>query len=347
VSRPPEPPRLTDDSAAALRQLIMGFRATQLVAVAARLGVADRLARGPRTARELAADVDAHPEALHRLLRALASLGVFAETADGAFALTPLAEPLRADAAGSLRATAVLYGDEWLWRAYGRLLHSVRTGRPAFDDVHGEPIFAYLDRHPAAEAVFADAMSGFTERESAAVAEAYDFSRAATVVDVGGGQGALVAALLRRHPRLSGVVYDRAPAVAEARRRLAEAGLAARARGVAGDFFAAVPPGGDVYLLKSVIHDWDDAAAVAILRRCRAAMADSARLLVAERVVPPGNGASEAKLFDVNMLVVTGGKERTEREHRALLAAAGLALVRVHPTPSPLTLLEAEPAATA
>ena len=216
----------------------MGFRVTQLIYVAAKLGLADHLEQGPQTPHALAQAVGAEPQALYRLLRALASIGLFAETADGAFGLTPLAQVLQTNQAGSLRGLAILYGEEWLWQAYGHMLYSVQTGRPAFEHIHGEPLYGYLGHHPAAEAQFQAAMSGYSAQEAAAILAAYDFSRVATVVDVGGGHGALVAALLEAHPQLAGVVFDVASVVADARRRLADAGLAARATCVAGDFAA-------------------------------------------------------------------------------------------------------------
>lgn len=330
--------------AAMLRQLIMGFRTTQLIHVAAKLGLVDRLRQGSQTAAQLAAAVDAEPRALHRLLRALAGLGIFAETADHGFTLTPLARLLQADAPGSLRDLAVLYGEEWLWQAYGRLDFSVATGRPAFTQVHGQPFYDYLRDHPAAGAVFDAAMSGYSKLEAEAILAAYDFSGVARVVDVGGGQGALAAALLRAHAHLSAVVLDLAPAVAVAEGRLAAAGLADRATCLAGDFFTAVPPGGDLYLLKSILHNWSDDDAVRILRSCRRAMADRARLLVIERVLPAGNAPAEAKLFDINMLVVVGGAERTLPEYRGILEAAGFSLARILPTQSPVSLIEAVPA---
>ena len=332
-------------AAATLRQLIMGFRVTQLIYLAAKLGLADHLEQGPQTPHALAQAVGAEPQALYRLLRALASIGLFAETAYGAFRLTPLAQLLQTNLAGSLRGLAILYGEEWLWQAYGHMLYSVETGRPAFEQIHGEPLYDYLGHHPAAEAQFQAAMSGYSAQEAAAILAAYDFSRVATVVDVGGGHGALVAALLEAHPQLAGVVFDVASVVADARRRLADAGLAARATCVAGDFFAAVPSGGDTYLLKSVLHNWDDAAAARILRRCHQAMSRRARLLVIERVIPWGNTPAEAKLFDINMLVTVGGQERTEREYRALFQAAGFDLTQIIPTYSPLSLIEGAPAA--
>jgi SAM-dependent methyltransferase len=341
-SRPFRTPPAAD--AAMLRQHIMGFRATQLLYVAARLGLADRLEAGAQTAQQLAPQVGAAPRALHRLLRALAGLGIFAETEGGAFALTPAARLLQTEAPGSLRGLALLYGADWLWRAYGDLLHSVRTAAPAFAHIHGQSFYDYLQEHPAAGAVFQSAMSGMSAQEAAAILAAYDFAAARSVIDVGGGQGALLAALLQAHPHLAGVVLDLSPAIAGARALLSAAGLTTRATCVAGDFFTAVPKGGDVYLLKSVLHNWDDSDVVAILGNCRQAMVDGARLLVIERVIPEGNGPSEAKLFDINMLVTVGGQERTEAEYRRLLELAGLTLARLIPTTSALSLLEAVPA---
>jgi hypothetical protein len=331
-------------AATTLRQLIMGFRITQLIHVAAKLGLADHLQQGPQTAQALAQVVGAEPQALYRLLRALASLGIFTETAEGTFALTPLAELLQSEVPGSMRGLAVLYGEEWLWQVYGQMLYSVQTGQPAFEHVHGQPLFDYLHNNPTAGAAFHGGMSGYSAQEAAAILAVYDFSDVTTVVDVGGGHGTFVMALLRAYPHLSGIVFDLAPVVAGAQQQLTEAGLAARTTCVAGDFFTTLPSGGDLYFLKSVIHNWDDTAAVAILRTCRQAMTEHTRLLLAERVVPLGDTPAEAKLFDINMLVVLGGQERTEAEYHALFQAAGFTLTRIIPTQSPLSLIEGMPA---
>ena len=325
----------------ALRDRIMGFRATQMIHVAAKLGLADRLAAGPRSPYDLAIDIGAEPQALHRLLRGLASLGIFAEDAVGDFALTPQAELLRSDVQGSLRDIALLYGEDWMWQAYGSMMHSVRTGAPAFAKVHGQPLYGYLHEHPRAAAQFNAAMSGNSSHETAAILEAYDFATARTVVNIGGGHGALLAALLRAHPALSGILFDLPSVVAGAAPVLAETGIAERARCVAGDFFDEAPAGADLYVMKCVLHNWDDGDARRLLATCRAAMNEEARLLVIERVVPDGNEPSEAKLFDLNMLVVAGGRERTEREHRALFRDAGLALERIAATRSPLSVMVA------
>jgi hypothetical protein len=327
-----------------LRDRIMGFRTTQMIHVATKLGLADRLAAGPRSADDLAAAVGAEPQALHRLLRALAGIGIFAEDAAGDFALTAQAELLRSDVQGSLRDIALLYGEDWLWQTYGGMMHSVRTGAPAFAKVHGQPFYGYLHEHPRAAAQFNAAMSSFSNHETAAILEAYDFSAAREVVDIGGGHGALLAALLRAHPHLGGILFDLPSVVAGAMQILGETGIAERVRCLTGDFFDEAPAGADLYVMKSVLHNWEDGDAARILSTCRAAMQADARLLVIERVVPPGNVPAEAKLFDINMLVVAGGRERTELEYRLLLQEAGLTLERVAATRSPLSVIVATPA---
>jgi hypothetical protein len=332
-----------EDSHARMRQLIMGFRASQLVYVAAKLGVVDALAGGSRDADTLAYAVGAAPKPLYRLLRALASIGVLSEASDRTFALTPLAQPLRRDVPASLSSTALLYGDPVFWNAYGEMLHSIRTGETAFERAHGAPMYAHLAKNTEAAALFHQAMSGFSAHEITAILDAYDFSQLTTLVDVGGGQGALIAALLKAYPHLRGVILDREDVAAGARRFLEEAGVSERASFIAGDFFQAVPRDGSAYLLKSVVHNWDDAAAQTILSNCRQAMPANARLIVMERVIPEADTPSEAKLFDINMLVTVGGQERTEDEHRALLQASGFALTRVVPTASQLSLIEGTP----
>ena len=325
-----------------LRDMIMGFRATQLLYVAAKLHLADHLADEPRAADALARTVGADESALRRVLRALASLGILVET-DGTFALTELGQLLRRDVPGSLHGLAVLYGDDWLWRAYGQLLHSAMTGKSAFAHVHGTPFYDYLDRNSDAASLFQEAMAAYSRLEAAAIAEAYDFAPNSTVVDVGGGDGTLLAALLSAHPSLSGVLFDQPAVIARAEQVFAAAGVAPRAASVGGDFFSSVLPDGDVYLLKSVVHNWDDEPAERLLRTCRRVTKPQARLLIAERVVPIDNAPSEAKLFDINMLAIVGGRERTHAEYRALLERSGFALLREIPTKSPLSLIEACP----
>lgn len=285
----------------------------------------------------------AHPGALFRLLRALASVGLFAETADGAFELTPAARLLQPDVPGSLHGLALLYGDEWYFQVYGRTLYSVETGLPAFDQIHGQSLYGYLAAHDAAAACFHGAMSAYSGQEVAGLLAAYDFADIARVVDVGGGHGTLLTALLDVYPSMSGILYDVPPVIAEARSSLVNPKGVGRVQFVAGDFFHGVPIGGDLYLLKSILHNWNDERCITILKHCRDAITPEGRLLVAERVIPPGNGPAEAKLFDINMLVAVGGQERTEAEFEELLHTAGFRLTRLMPTASPLSLIEAVP----
>ena len=330
---------------ATLSQLLRGSLVTQLIHVAAALGVADLLSAGPKSNRDLATALNANPEALYRVLRALASLGIFTETDPGIFSMTLLAEPLRSDVPGSLRGSAILYGASWWWRACGDLLYSVRTGQPAFDHVHGQALFSYLESAPDAAAIFNDHQSNMTQQDAAAVVSAYDFTRYATVIDVGGGHGVLGEAILKACPRTSVVVFDQPAVIATVPQRPPDGG--GRCTYVAGDFFESVPTGGDAYVLKDIVHDWEDRDAIKILRNCRLAMSLAtdieARLLVVEKVIPPGDGAFAGKLTDITMLLVTNGRERNANEYQALLAKAGFALTRIMPTRSPASVIEAVP----
>jgi len=329
--------------AAALMRLVNGYQVSQAIAVAAELGLADLLADGPRTADELAASAGAHPGALYRLLRALAAVGVFREASGRSFALTPMAECLRAAAADSVGPWARLVARPYLRRAWDGLEHSIRTGRNAFSHVHGTDVWSYRRAHDAEGAVFDGAMAGISRRVAVAVAAAYDFGGLARIVDVGGGDGTLLARIMVVHGDARGVLFDRPAVVARAAAVLAAAGVADRCDVVGGDFFAALPQGADAYILKAILHDWPDAPAVAILRRCREAMRPGARLLVIERLVGPPNEGAEAKFSDLNMLVVPGGRERTGAEFATLLADAGFAACRVIPTGTRMSVIEAAP----
>ena len=328
----------------ALLHMLTGCWISQALYVAAKLNIADLLQEGPKSCTELAEATQMHAGALYRVLRALASVSVFVEDEAGRFSLTPLAEPLRSDAPGSLRAFAIMLGAPEHWRAWEGVLHSVRTGQPAFDHVFGIPLFQYFPAHPEAARIFDDAMTSRSSQENAAIVAAYDFAAAHTVVDVGGGQGTLLASILHAHSKVRGVLFDLPHVITPARTRIERAGQAARWECLAGDFFAAVPARGDCYLLKKVIHDWDDERAQRILTNCRTAMAGTGRLLLIEPLIPPGNEASFNKLLDLLMLVWNaGGRERTEREHQGLLAAAGFTLSRVIPTRAGVSIIEAVP----
>ena len=318
--------------------LLYGSILGRLVSVVAEFGVADLCADGPRGVDELAAVTDADPDTLYRMLRALASFGVFTEVAPRAFALTDLAETLRSDVPGSMRDHARNWGSsEYLHTVIG-LGGSLRTGRPSFDTHHGVDWWSYLGSHPRRAQVFDRAMGDRARQIGAAAVSACDLSGVRRLVDVGGGQGHLIAAVVDRYPAVDAVVFDRPDVVAGAPEVVGD-----RAEAVGGDFFTAVPAGADCYVLSSVIHDWSDDDAVAILRRIREAMDPAGRLLVLETVLPEGDEPHLGKLLDILMLALVGGRERTEREYAALLHRAGLRIERVVPTATPVGVLVAAP----
>jgi SAM-dependent methyltransferase len=321
-----------------LNRLMSGYWYTQAIYVAAKLGIADLLTGGPRTADDLATATATQPRLLYRLLRALASVGIFVEGADGRFALTPMAECLRTFP-GSARSLAIMRG-EWQYEAWGRLFDSIKTGRPAFELIHGEPLFDYLAKHAEDGQHFDDAMTGVHGQETVAMLAAYDFSGVRTLADIGGGNGEVLLSILKKHPALRGLYFD-LPAVADrARANFEAAGLADRCRIVAGSFFEKIPAGADVYLLRHIIHDWDDIQSAKILDNCRQAVSAAGKLLVVEGIVPPGNEPSVSKFFDLAMLVNLGGVERTEDEYRALFAICGFRLSRVVPTTTWVSVIE-------
>ena len=337
------PPAAPPPPDAVLFQMVFGKAVTQALSVVARFGVADHMATGPKTAAELAAATGLNPGHLYRVMRALAGLGVFAADDAGRFALTPVGNLLRSDVPGSMRAIATYVCDPWSWKPWGDLAGSVRDGRPAFDQVFGEGVFDYLGKHPDEAATFDAGMTGFSQQAAAAVLKAYDFAPYRTIVDIGGGHGALLLSILKANPAARGVVFDAPQVAAGAGGAIRAAGLADRCRAEGGDFFAAVPPGGDLYVLKHIIHDWNDAKAAAILKAVRAAVPPAGRLLLVELVVPPGFAPHPAHVLDLEMMVLCDGKERTEAEYRDLLAGAGFRLTRVVPTDGPHRLVEAVP----
>jgi hypothetical protein len=331
----------------ALYRMITGFYISRAIHVVARLDIAEFLRDGPLDAEELARRSKVHARSLRRVLRLLVTAGVFAEEDDGRFALTPIGEHLRADVPGSMRAAALLFGGI-THRAWGDLLYSVETGEPAFRHVFGQEPFAYLAEHEEEAANFDAAMAAFTSQIARVVAKAYEFSALRHVIDVGGGNGALLAGILGAHPRLGGTVFDLPQVVERAASHLRALGLLGRAQVVGGDFFREVPGGGDAYLLKHVIHDWDDERAVAILRSCRKAMAPTARVLIIEGLYPERMDQSDASKGaasnDVNMLVCTGGRQRTEQEFRDLYGKAGFVQARRISTDLPfVTIIEGVP----
>jgi SAM-dependent methyltransferase len=326
-----------------LTEMMLSLWVPQALHAAAELGVADAMGEDARSSAEIADAVGAHRGALHRLLRALAVVGICEETADG-FRLTPLGECLRAEGPNTVRSWALLMGSREIWRVWGRLADCVRTGEHVFK-LEGTDVFTWLQQNPEEGTIFNQAMFEVSRRTARMVAEAYDFSPAKTIVDVGGGYGTVLAAILAANPESKGVVFDLAHCRDGASSLFREKGLSERAEFQEGDFFAAVPGGADLYLLKSVIHDWDDEKSVLILRNCREAMGSSGVLLVVEPVMPDRLGGSRfdniVVASDLNMMVNTGGRERAEGEFRKLFDAAGLRLKRIVKTPSAMSLLEA------
>jgi hypothetical protein len=332
---PDQPQKPTDLPAPqVLLQMITGYWISQAIYVAAKLGIADLLKDGPKKDDELAEATGTHERALYRLLRALASIGVLAEAEDGRFGLTPLGAYLQTGIPGSLRALTLNHGER-LYRPWGELLHSVRTGESAFPRLFGMDVWQYATQHPEAAALFNDAMTELTTQVAAAVVAGYDFSRFHKIVDVGGGSGTLLLSILQANPQLRGILFDLPHVTKSAQQRLEAASLPGRSEVVACDIFASVPGGGDVYLLKHIIHDWDDERALKILQHCHRAMADNGTLLLVEAVLPPGNAPAFGKLMDLNMLVMAGGGERTAAEYRTLFAASGFQLTNVIPLHSP------------
>lgn len=325
-----------------LHQMMNGYRVTQMLYVVAKLGIADHLEHGPRTVDELAAASGAHADALYRVLRTLASLGVFEEIAPHRFALTPLAEPLRTSHPHSVWALTTFQGED-PYRAWADLLHTVKTGVAAFEYVFGASHFDYLAQHPEASAVFNSTMSENSRRVASAVVAAYDFGGAGgTVVDVGGGHGKLLSTVLQAQPALHGTLFDLPHVVADARPELEAAGVANRCDIVGGDFFAGVPEGGTCYTLRHILHDWDDERSVAILRNCARTLPPQGKALVIEAIVASGNEGPQTKFLDLQMMVMNGGRERTAEEFEALFNAAGLRLTRIIPTTTDANIIEGE-----
>ncbi len=333
---------MTDAATGQLLGIMMGTFVSQSVSVAAGLGVADALADGKSHIDDIAKAVDAHPPSLYRLLRVLSDFGVLTELPGKSFALTPLGELLRSDAPDSLRGLAVHFGSEFHRAAWSGLQYSVRTGEPAFDKVHGAPQFDYYRDHPAEAAIFDGAMTSVAAGIYQTVT-AYDFGRFGKVIDVGGGNGACISAILTAYPTVRGILFDLPDVVGRSGPVLERAGVRDRVEVVGGSFFDAIPAGADVYVLTAVIHDWDDDGAVRILRNCRAAMGPDARMVIGEPVVPEGPEPSIAKLLDLETLVGTTGRQRTEPEFRDILSRAGLRLTTIFRSAGPDCLIEAVP----
>jgi hypothetical protein len=319
---------------AAMLQIMTGFRVSRATYVAAKLGIADLLKDGPKSSEELAQLTDTHAPSLYRVMRALASAGVFGQDEQGRFTLTPVAATLRSDVPNSLRALAIINLGEERYQAWGELMYSVRTGELAFNHVFGMGLWEYYAQHPDQAKIFDDSMANLIAANNAAVLASYPFSAIDTLVDVGGGNGSFIVSALQAYPRMKGVLFDLPHVAEQARKRIADAGLAERCEIIGGDIVTSVPEGGTAYILSQIIHDWDDDRAIA----------DKAKLLLVERILPARAERSvalqRAFMLDVHMMATTGGRERTEAEYGTLLGAAGFEMTKIIPTQSEMTVIE-------
>ena len=343
VSLPADAP---DRQPALHRELIAiaaGIWKARALYAAAQLGLADLIGGGTATAEELARKTKTHQPSLIRLMRALGSFGIVTEPEPLHYCLTQLGLALQRTAPASAHAAVLTLAGDWQWRAWEHMLHSVRTGEPAMRAAFGQDLFDYLSAHPERADQFNAAMVGIHGGDGSNVVVAYDFSGLRSIADIGGGTGVLLTTILKSNPNLRGVLFEQAQTLPEAKSLIAERGLGSRCDVLAGDFFRAIPPGHDAYILSHVLHDWTDDQCVRILGHCRHAMAPDGRVLVVEHVIRPGNAPDWAKLLDINMLVLPGGQERTKEEFAALFTRAGLRLKRIHKTASALSVLEAAP----
>lgn len=329
-------------SPTSLRSLMTGYWAAKSIYVVAKLGVADLLAAGPRSSDELAKATNTQPEALYRLMRALATHGIFREESGRRFSLTSEGEGLKKDAPGSQHALALMMGEEH-YQCWGELLYSVQTGRSAFEKIYGEPIFTWLGTHPEQAHVFDQSMTAVHGRETGAMLADYDFSGIRVLADVGGGNGSTLAGVLERYGDMRGMLCDLPGVVERAKAGVAEHGLTARMQLVPTDFFAAVPTGADAYMMRHIIHDWNDEQSRTILRNTRKAIPADGRLLIVECVIGAGGNQDWATMLDLNMMVIPGGKERTEAEYKELFAATGFRLEKIVPTRADVSVIEARP----
>jgi hypothetical protein len=325
---------------ALISNIAFGALMTQALYVAAKLNIADLLAGGEKSVSELAAATEMNENALYRVLRSLASAGIFRETEARNFVNTDYSEVLRSDAPNSMRNGAIFMGEDWHWQVWGNLLESVKTGEPAWNFTHGKDVFDYFGENPRQSEIFNNAMTDMSFGTAAPIVEAYDFSGFETFADIAGGHGYLLAQILKSAPNARGILFDLPHVIAGADKMLERENVAERVEKIGGDFFAEVPSA-DGYIMKHIIHDWDDERCVKILQSINRAMNENGKLLIAESVVPENNEPHYSKLLDLEMLVSPGGVERTANEYEELLARAGFRLTRVIPTKSPFSIIEA------
>jgi hypothetical protein len=335
---------IRSDSLPAHIQLIQMGRAhvvARTVYAAAKLGLADQLASGPKSAAELAGPMHVHAPSLHRLMRTLASMGILTERTEQRFALTDLGEALKTGAPGSARSSVLIAGSSWAQRGWDNIIYSVQTGKTGFEKAHGVSFFDYLAEHPDDASLFSETMVGLHSQEPSAVAAAYDFSAFNTIVDVGGATGNMLATVLASHRGPQGILFDRPHVVRDAPALLEAKGVSNRVKIEPGDFFVSVPSGADAYILSHILHDWNEAQCLTILGHVRKGMNPVGRLLIVEMVILPGDARHPGKMLDMAMLVQMGGEERTADEYALLLGKAGFRLAQVVPTDSAASILEA------
>jgi hypothetical protein len=321
--------------------MITGYWVSQAIFVAAKLGIADLVKDEPKTVDELAKATGTHAPSLYRLLRALASVEIFAADDAGRFGLTEMARCL-VDGSMSQRSVALMLGDEH-YGAWNELLYSVQTGKPGFDKLYGKPVFDWYCEHPEQAKIFDAAMTGFHGEETQKMIDAYDFSQFKTIVDIGGGNGSVMIPVLQRNPNVRGILFDLASVIERSKPALERAGVADRCEAVAGDFFKSVVAGGDAYMMRHIIHDWTDQQCTTILKNIRQVIPLNGKLLVVEIVIPPGNEPNFGKFLDLNMLVIPGGRERTEEEYATLFAGADFKLECIVPTKSAVSIVVGRP----
>jgi hypothetical protein len=342
----PQNPKTPESLATRLLEMLNSHWITQALYVAAELGLPDLLAPGPQSSASLAQAMSVHAPSLHRLLRALVTLEIVREREDGDFALLPMGALLRSDGASSLRSRAIFMGRNQ-WQEWGHLLDSIKTGESARKLLAGTEASWRLSENPERAAAYNQAMVELSRLIAPAVMQAYDFTGLRRIIDVGGGHGALLVAILTAHPEACGVLFDVPHVIEQGRQQVVHAALTHRCECVAGDFFQAVPSGGDAYVLKWILHNWHDEQSTLILGNCRRAMPAGAKLLLVERIIPEQLGMSAADQAyargDLTMLISSGGKERTAAEFRALLVSAGFHLTKIVPVGGDLSLMEATP----
>jgi tRNA A58 N-methylase Trm61 len=328
--------------AAILGQILFGGLVLQSVGVVAKLRIADMLAEKPQTADELAVKTSTHSASLYRILRALEGIGIFARNSELKFQLTSIGELLRSDVPNSMRNLAIMQCEDWLWSNWGSMMHSVKTGKTAQEKVHGVGAFEFLMKNNEAAEIFNNGMTSISQSAALAIVESYDFSTVSKIVDIGGGHGILLAAILKANSNVQGVLFEEQSVIEGAGNLLEKEGVKNRVELISGDFFESVPSGADAYIMKHIIHDWDDEKCISILKNIHNAVKDNGKVLIIESVIPESSKPHYSKILDLEMLVTAGGKERTKHEYKTLLEASGFMMTRIISTNSPFSVIEGE-----